>query len=133
MKTLPPVGGDTLFASTYHSYDLLGPKYAQFLETLTGHYPAYSYQEAADAGGFTLYKGERGSPLNAERVPQAHHPLVRTNPVTGWKAIYAHTAWSVEGLTDTETKDLKTYLMQLLLEHHETTVGGSVLFDSLLS
>jgi hypothetical protein len=38
---------------------------------------------------FTLYKGPRRSPKNAEKVLQADHPLVRTNPVTGWKAVYA--------------------------------------------
>ena len=122
MHTTPPVGGDTLWASTYDIYDRLGPKYARFLESLTGHFQAPGFQKAADENGFSLYKGQRGSPKNSEKVLQADHPLVRTNPVTGWKAVYAHTAASIPGLTDDETKNLKTYLLQLVLENHDTTV-----------
>jgi hypothetical protein len=44
------------------------------------------------------------------------------NPVAGWKAVYAHTAGSIPGLTDDETRNLKTYLLQLVLENHDMTV-----------
>jgi hypothetical protein len=111
--------GDTIWARTYHIYDRLGPKYAQFLESLTGHFHTPGFQKAAGENDFTLYAGPRGSPKNAQKVLQAGHPLVRTNPVTGWKAVYGDTAASIPGLTDDETRNLKTYFLQLVLENHD--------------
>lgn len=129
LHTIPPVGGDTLWASTYDTYDRLGEKYAQFLEGLTGYFQAHAFQRAADENGFTLYRGPRGSPKNSNQILEARHPLVRTNPVTGWKAVYAHTATSVDGLTEDETKDLKAYLLRLILESHDTTVWNSFVLE----
>jgi Taurine catabolism dioxygenase TauD, TfdA family len=75
MRTIPPVGGDIIWARAYDIYDRLGPKYARFLKSLTGHFEAPGFQKAADENGFTLYTGPRGSPKNAEKVLQAGHPL----------------------------------------------------------
>ncbi len=74
MHIIPPAGGDTLWASTYDVYDRLGEKYAEFLEGLTGHYETRAFQVAADANGFKLYQGQRGSPENSNQVLEAHHP-----------------------------------------------------------
>lgn len=131
LHTIPPVGGDTLWASTYDIYDRLGERYAEFLEGLTGHYRVDAFHEAAKKNGFNLYQGERGSPKNTNvDVLAADHPLVRTNPVTGWKAVYAHTVKSIYGLTDDETKNLKQYLLQLVLENHDTVVSPARVTDN---
>lgn len=38
--------------------------------------------------GFKLRTEPRGSPLNIGDSFQASHPVIRTNPVTGWKGLY---------------------------------------------
>lgn len=40
MHTLPPIGGDTLWASCYEAYDRLSPSFAAFLEGLTAVHSA---------------------------------------------------------------------------------------------
>lgn len=123
MHVIPPTGGDTLWASTYDIYDRLGEKYAKFLESLTGHFAAHAFQIAADKNGFKLYQGQRGSPHNSNEILEADHPIIRTNPVTGWKAVYGLGAETIYGLTEDETKDVKGYIRKLLLENHDLTVS----------
>jgi len=122
MHTIPPLGGDTLWASTYEVYDRLGEKYAEFLEGLTGSWNASMFQVAADKNGFKLYEGERGSPENSKPVLESRHPLVRTNPVTGWKSVYSWGPTSIDGLTEKETQNIKECLLSLVLENHDIQV-----------
>jgi alpha-ketoglutarate-dependent taurine dioxygenase len=82
---LPESGGDTLWASGYEVYDRISPAYQKFLESLTfeGYNPDFA--EAAQKNGFKVYSAERGAPENVGEELSAVHPVVRTNPVTGWK------------------------------------------------
>lgn len=43
----------------------------------------------AKKAGLKLYDKPRGSPENVGAILSAEHPVVRTNPVTGWKSIFA--------------------------------------------
>ncbi|CAK7239957.1 MAG: hypothetical protein STHCBS139747_001392 [Sporothrix thermara] len=38
---------------------------------------------------FQIYERPRGHPANVGRGLLATHPVVRTNPVTGWKSVFA--------------------------------------------
>ncbi len=58
-----------------------------FLETLTAQYAQPGFKQTAEANGFKLYSGERGAPENIGEAIEAVHPVVRTNPVTGWKSV----------------------------------------------
>ena len=77
----PPNGGDTLFASMYAAYDTLSERLKTYLEGLTA-----------------LHDGEdnyRGTYANfgvqdKKTYPRAIHPVIRTHPVTGRKALFVN-------------------------------------------
>jgi alpha-ketoglutarate-dependent taurine dioxygenase len=89
IKRLPPVGGDTLWASAYEAYDRLSPAYQKFLEGLTATHAGDGFVAYAKIVGVPL-REKRGSPLNVGQKLEAVHPVIRTNPVTGWKGIFVN-------------------------------------------
>ncbi|PMD50898.1 alpha-ketoglutarate-dependent taurine dioxygenase [Hyaloscypha bicolor E] len=90
IHTLPATGGDTLWASGYEIYDRLSPKMREFLESLTATHEARFFLEEAERLGNPLRDGIRGSPLNRGSSLEAVHPVIRTNPVTGWKSVFVN-------------------------------------------
>lgn len=96
----------------------------KFLEGLTGYYAQPHFNEAAADNGFALYTGPRGAPENVGEVLEAHHPVIRTNPVTGWKSVFAvgtHVK-RIEGLTDDESKHFLNWFVNLVVENHDLQV-----------
>src|SRR5689334_53735 len=78
LHTVPPVGGDTLFASQYAAYDALSLRMKTYLEGLTAFHdggPSYRRTNA-----------KLGIAETGKVYPNANHPVVRTHPVTGRKA-----------------------------------------------
>ncbi|HXW84471.1 MAG TPA: TauD/TfdA family dioxygenase, partial [Candidatus Binataceae bacterium] len=73
---VPAVGGDTLFASMYAAYESLSDSMRRFLRGLT-----------AIHDGARNYEGRRTAPERAAEFPRAEHPVVRTHPETGRKAL----------------------------------------------
>jgi len=49
---------------------------------------------------------------------------VRTNPVTGWRSLYAigHHLKEINGVTKEEGKNLEDWFMKLLVENHDLQV-----------
>ena len=82
LHTVPPVGGDTIFASQTAAYDALTPAFQKFLGGLTAtHSGDRSYRRTNRILGID----------DSQRVfPQAVHPIVRTHPVTGRKALFVN-------------------------------------------
>ncbi|KAG5367908.1 Alpha-ketoglutarate-dependent taurine dioxygenase [Yarrowia sp. C11] len=127
LKILTPPsggGGDTLWASGYHAYEKLTPAYRSFLETLTAHHSGEYFKSVAAASGHGIVERPRGHPLNQGDYLQADHPLVRTNPVTGWKSIYVNPIFtkSINGLSWDESKNILDFLNQNLIENHDAHV-----------
>jgi alpha-ketoglutarate-dependent taurine dioxygenase len=91
LTTLPSCGGDTLWASGYEIYDRFSPTYQKFFEGLTATFIGDGFLKAAqnDLENVIVYEKPRGSPKNIGKELTAVHPVVRTNPVTGWKSIYS--------------------------------------------
>ena len=115
-----PSGGDTLWASGYALYEKLSPSLRKYLESLTGTYAQPGFKKAAE-GKFDLWSDTRGAPENFGDELTAVHPIVRTNPVSGWKSIYSigHHFTSFNELTERETSLLKGHLTELLLSSHD--------------
>lgn len=90
MHTLPPTGGDTLFASAYSHYDALSPALAKFLEGMTATHHAEMFRVQAARHGFKLRTAPRGAPENCGDGFKTSHPIVRTNPVTGLKGLFVN-------------------------------------------
>jgi alpha-ketoglutarate-dependent taurine dioxygenase len=115
IHTLPRTGGDTLWASGYEVYDRLSPALAQFLEGLTATHEAKFFHEEAARLGNPLRTTIRGSPLNQGPALEAVHPIIRTNPVTGWKSVYVNRGFTrrINGVTKDESDVLLQYLFNV--------------------
>ena len=79
MVELPEVGGDTLFASMYAAYEGLSGTMQRFLEGLTARH------ESA-----RVFRGRFGARDDGTLYPEAEHPVIRTHPVSGRKALFVN-------------------------------------------
>ncbi|KAF4465234.1 family taurine catabolism dioxygenase [Fusarium albosuccineum] len=124
IHTLPATGGDTLWASGYEIYDRLSAPMKKFLEGLTATHDASFFHDEARRLGNPLRKGVRGSPLNQGDNLSAVHPLIRTNPVTGWKSVYVNKGFTkrINGLSKDESDTLLSYLFNLVTQNHDAQV-----------
>ncbi|RAH41957.1 TauD/TfdA dioxygenase family protein [Aspergillus brunneoviolaceus CBS 621.78] len=124
IHTLPETGGDTLWASGYEIYDRLSPAMAEMLEGLTATHDATFFHDEARRLGNPLRKGIRGSPLNQGEALTAVHPVIRTNPVTGWKSVYVNKGFTkrINGVTKDESDVLLAYLFNLITQNHDAQV-----------
>lgn len=121
---MPKTGGDTLWGSGYELYDRISEPYQRFLEGLTATYAQPGFNDAAKRNGFEIYAGVRGAPENVGTELSAVHPVVRTNPVTGWKSIFAvgvH-CQSINDLTRLESRALLDWFTNLLIGNHDLQV-----------
>jgi len=105
LHTVPPVGGDTLFASQYAAYDALSPRLKTYLEGLTAFHDGGPSYRATNA--------KIGVPETGRLYPSANHPIVRTPPVTGRKALYVNRGFTqrINGLPDDEGRVLLAFLI----------------------
>lgn len=104
---VPPVGGDTAFTNMYMAYETLSDGMKSLIGGLKGmnvgdqpvaRFTELSNMKAADPGKVQV---------------KTIHPVVRTHPDTGRKALYVggHTI-HLEGMTKEESAPLLTYLKQ---------------------
>jgi alpha-ketoglutarate-dependent taurine dioxygenase len=112
VHTNPPSGGDTLWASAYEAYSRLSPEFARFLEGLEAYHEAGFFNEAAKAYGIDLRTGQRGSPLNKGEHLSAVHPVIRVNPVSGWKGLFVNKEFTrrILGVSRDESDFILDYL-----------------------
>ena len=107
-REVPPFGGDTLFASQYAAYEALSPEMKRILDPLVG----ISSSAKADVSKTREDRLRSDGKDEAPKDYLAHHPVVRTHPETGRKALFvnvAHTA-GIEGLTEAESAPLLQFL-----------------------
>lgn len=101
IEETPPTGGDTLFCSMYAAYDALSPAMQQFLLGLR-----------AVHSGEKAYRGRYGYNDADKQYPTAEHPVVRTHPDTGRKALYVNSGFTqrIKGLKPRESDALLGFL-----------------------
>ena len=107
-REVPPYGGDTLFANQYLAYETLSGTMQGLLDGLIG----ISSSANADVSKTREDRIKSDGKGAAPPALQAEHPVVRTHPETGRKALYvnvAHTA-GIKGLTDEESAPLLRFL-----------------------
>jgi taurine dioxygenase len=113
-KVIPAFGGDTLFASMYAAFDALSDPMKGFVDGLTAvHDFRHGFAESlAEPGG-----EERLADAVAANPP-VEHPVVRTHPESGRKALYVNSLFTVR------IKDLpaaeSAALLDFLFEHMVT-------------
>ena len=112
---IPPHGGDTLFANQYQAFATLSAGLRARLEKLKAVHTPRGYHRAMAAGQFddgamTLRNDVAMSEtLTTETV----HPVVRTHPRTGRKALYVNRSYTVRfaGWTEDESRPLLEFLI----------------------
>ena len=107
-REVPPYGGDTLFANQYLAYESLSATMRSLLDGLTG----ISSSAKADVSKTREDRIKSDGKESAPRQYQSEHPVVRTHPETGRKALYvnvAHTS-GIKGMTDEESASLLNFL-----------------------
>ena len=113
-----------MFASSYEIYDRFSKPFQRFLDSLTVTYIQNDFKTIADAKGMTLFEGPRGSPANVGTEIAAVHPVVRTNPVTGWKSTFVTGPRYVRinDVSDDENDMIMNKINQILTENEDLKV-----------
>jgi taurine dioxygenase len=98
---IPGVGGNTLFANAYKAYETLPADIKRRLDGRAALH-AYDYDTAATMRGTRVKDG----------VPHFAHPVFRTHPATGRKALYVNRLMTIaiEGLPEAESDELLNFL-----------------------
>ena len=108
---IPEIGGDTMFANMYLAYETLSPGLKRMLEGLEaihdfGHADKRFFSKRGAAA--RLNEAER------KKTPPIAHPVVRTHPTTGRKALYVNPGFTSRfvDMTEEESHPLLEYLFQ---------------------
>ncbi len=109
-RSVPPVGGDTLFANMYAAYDALSSGMKNLLAGLVG----ISSSQKADAARTREDRVSEAGRPNSDTELVGEHPVVRTHPETGRKALYLNIAHTVRfsSMTEEESAPILHYLYQ---------------------
>ncbi len=118
-KTLPPVGGDTGFASTIAAFEALSDGMKDMLRSLNAVHCYHWYERREDPDW------------------RAVHPVVRRHPATGREGLYVNRMFTnrFEGMTVEESRGLLKFLCDHM-ERHDFTCrfrwqpGGVILWDN---
>ena len=124
--TVPPTGGDTLWASGYSAYEKLSPEFRKIID---GKYAVYR-----SAHPYLDREDPNAGPKYIERT----HPLVRVHPATGWKALWVNRSMTVRivGLDKAESDVILNYLYDVYEKNVDIQVrfkwtpGTSALWDN---
>jgi taurine dioxygenase len=111
-KTVPPIGGDTLFADCYRAYETLSP---DIKETLHGLQAVHSAAPAYGPHGlFAKDDASRSMQIvvSADAENAQIHPVVRTHPVSGRRSLFVNHVYTVgiEGMDRRESRSLLKFL-----------------------
>lgn len=106
-RELPPVGGDTLFASQVAAYAALSDGLKATLDGLR----AVNASAKADIARTRTHRIDERSEAG-DKTYETLHPVVRTHPETGAKALFVNRAHTVrfEGMTEDESAPLLSTL-----------------------
>ena len=109
-KEIPPIGGDTLFASMYAAYDALSDGLKRTLESMRA---VHSTAQVFGATGTAVTQGLNGI-RPSDKLPEATHPVVITHPQSGRKALYVNASFTTcfEGWTPQESAPLLNFLYE---------------------
>ncbi len=103
IEVTPSAGGDTAFASMYAA-----------LETLSKPMQAFLMEREAVHAGDLPFRGTYKS-TSTKEYPVNKHPVVRTHPLTGRKALYVNSGFTdrIRGVTPAESRAL----LRMLFDH----------------
>lgn len=107
-REVPPYGGDTMFANQYLAYESLSEGMRRLIDPLVG----VNSSAKADVSQTREDRMRDNAPAAAPKDYVAEHPVVRTHPETGRKALYVNVAHTVRfaGMTESESAPILAFL-----------------------
>jgi taurine dioxygenase len=107
---VPPYGGDTMFASQYAAYDALSPGLKKMLDGVRALHS--DRRVAGPARDLAQSNAQKRISDGEWQETATFHPVIRTHPDTGRKALYVNrqTTIAFEDMTEAESKPLLDYL-----------------------
>jgi taurine dioxygenase len=111
-EEIPAIGGDTLWANMYLAYETLSAPIRQLVSQLRA---VHSFAKNFTPERFkALGIEDRRDRMYAEHPPVSH-PVARTNPLTGRKALFVNQDFTshIEGVSSSESDAL----LRMLFEH----------------
>jgi taurine dioxygenase len=136
-EVVPPVGGDTLFCDGARAYEALSPTMQKMLDGLRA---VHSATRAYGTKGVFARETEKRTMeiiVSPEADKSLTHPLVRTHPVTGRKALYVSPVYTtgIEGLTVAESQAILGFLFKHMTDEafvyrHRWRPGMVLMWDN---
>ena len=109
MHTVPPDGGgDTMFSNMYAAYEALSPPLQRMLEQMT------AIHDSSKAHHYRVNATDRSD----KEFPRAEHPVIRTHPVTGRKALFVNRGFTTR-ITQLNARESDA-ILDMLYRHCET-------------
>ena len=107
-REVPPHGGDTMFSNMYSAYETLSPGLRRMLDGLVG----VNSSAKADTTKTREDRMKEGARDDARQEYVAEHPVVRTHPETGRKALYVNRGHTLRfaGMSEEESAPLLEHL-----------------------
>ena len=131
---VPAAGGDTLFTSMSAAYEALSANLRRMLDDM---HAVHDYTHAYD---IYFSRFPERPPLTEEeiaRVPPVVHPVVRTHPETGRRALYVSPGFTrcIRGLAEGESEALLDFLFAHVTKpefvyRHVWQAGDLVIWDN---
>ncbi len=131
----PRAGGDTLFASQYRAYEALSDGMKEMLDGMVA-----VHNDTRVAGPQSGVNGSRANRVreDADWTPgSAEHPVIRTHPETGKKALFVNISYTryFKGMTEEESAPLLNYLFRHAVRPEFTCrvgwrPGSTVIWDN---
>lgn len=125
---IPPFGGDTTFANSALAYNMLSDTYRAMIQGLKVHFSLRDVLAAAQ-GAVEISDspiGRLAATRNSEKLSDDLlrkirgnvHPMVRTHPVSGEKALYVDPSYAIgiQGMEAEESAPILRYLAEHLTQ-----------------
>ena len=136
-EIIPPVGGDTLYCDAARAYDALPQATKDKVAPLRAVHSASRAYGPNSAYSRELHLRAMPIIVSPEADKTYVHPLVRTHPVTGRKALFVSPVYTVgiEGMAPNEADPLLADLHQHLVQdrfiyRHHWQAGMVVIWDN---
>jgi taurine dioxygenase len=132
-REVPEAGGDTIFANQYLAYETLSDGMKRLLAGLKG----VASSAKADSSRTREDRIKSDGSADARKLLTAEHPVVRTHPETGRRALYVNRAHTVgfAGMTEEESTPLLEFLFRHQMRPEFTcrfrwTAGSLAIWDN---